>query len=66
MIFFSICLLLIGLLLLTQPEKMLRWTIRNRPGLADDKFVVSLTRWIGLGLMFMMGTAMLAMALQGR
>jgi hypothetical protein len=59
MIFWSICFLFIGLLLLAQPEKMLRWTIRANPDLADNKSVVVITRCIGVGLLGM-GIVMLA------
>ncbi|MEO8052179.1 MAG: hypothetical protein ABI833_17350, partial [Acidobacteriota bacterium] len=52
-----------GFLNVAQPEKMLRWTIRHRSDLTANKLVVALTRWIGLGLMFM-GAATLAMVLQ--
>jgi hypothetical protein len=54
MIFRSLCLLVVGLLSLVQPEKMLRRTIRDKPELADDKRAVIILRFIGAGL-FVMG-----------
>ena len=59
MIFWSLCFSLIGLLLLAQPEKMLRWTVRANPELADNKSVVVITRFIGVGLLGM-GLVMIA------
>lgn len=59
MIFWSMFFLLLGVLLLTQPVKMLRWTIRDNPELAENKSVVVITRLIGTGLLGM-GIVMLA------
>lgn len=50
MLFWSLCLSLIGMLLVTQPEKMLRWTIRDNPDIAHNKSAVVITRFIGIGL----------------
>lgn len=59
MIFWSMCFSFIGVLLLAQPAKMLRWTIRDNPELAENKSVVVITRLIGTGLLGM-GIVMLA------
>jgi hypothetical protein len=59
MLFWSLCFLVVGGLHLALPEKMLRWTIRANPELADKKSVVVITRFIGVGLLGM-GIAMLA------
>jgi hypothetical protein len=50
MLFWSLCLSLIGMLLVIQPEKMLRWTIRDNPDIAHNKSAVIITRFIGIGL----------------
>jgi len=59
MIFWSLCFVLIGILNLVQPVKMLRWTIRAHPELAENKSVIVITRLIGVGLLCM-GVTMLA------
>ena len=53
MIFWSSCLSFVGLLLLGQPVRMLRWTIRDNPELAENKLVLVITRFIGVGLLGM-------------
>lgn len=50
--------LLIGLMLLVQPEKMLRSTIPDKPELADYKPAVVIMRFIGVGF-FGVGLAIL-------
>jgi hypothetical protein len=42
-----------GLLLVLQPAKMLRWTVRTNPELAEDKSVLLMTRCIGVGFIAM-------------
>jgi hypothetical protein len=37
----------VGLALLVYPRNILRWTIRRHQWLADDRFTVGLTRFIG-------------------
>jgi len=59
MFLYSLFFLLIGLLLLVQPEKMLRLTIRDNPELAESKFAVVIKRCIGAGL-FGMGFQIIA------
>lgn len=51
MLLWSFVLAAIGILHLLQPAKMLRWTIRFNPGLADNRSVVITTRLIGLGVL---------------
>ncbi len=50
MILWSLFFLLIGLLLVVQPQKMLRWTLRANPELEDKKSAVVITRLIGVGI----------------
>jgi hypothetical protein len=59
MLFFSLCFAVAGLLLLLQPAVMIRWMIRDRPGLADDKSAVLVMRFVGVCLLGM-GYMMLA------
>ena|SRR5258707_925909 len=57
MLFFSLCFAVVGLLLLLQPARMIRWTIRDRPELADNKSAVLVMRFLGvwsLGMGYMM------------
>jgi hypothetical protein len=37
----------VGLALFAYPRTVLRWAIRRHQGLADDRFAVGLTRFIG-------------------
>jgi hypothetical protein len=55
----SLFFMLIGFLLLVQPEKMLLWTIRDHPELAGNKAATVIARLIGIGLLTM-GGVMLA------
>jgi hypothetical protein len=48
MLFFSLCCAVVGLLLLLQPARMIRWTIRDRRELADDKSAVLVMRFLGV------------------
>ena len=50
MLFVSLCLLLVGALAAVQPERMLRWTIREHLELARTKSATVTTRFIGIGL----------------
>ena len=45
--------LVAGVLLLLRPEKMLRWTARTNPEIASNRFVLTMTRLIGVGFMAM-------------
>ena len=56
----SSLLALVGLLHLLGPKKMLRWTIRTHPDLADNSTVVVITRLVGAGLL-LIGLIMLSM-----
>lgn len=40
-----------GALYLAVPAKMLRWTLRNSPGLAENKSVLITMRLVGLGIL---------------
>ena len=48
-LFFLVVFAVVGVLNLACPTKMLRWTLRRNPELADNKTVVLITRLIGLG-----------------
>ncbi len=50
MLLVSLCLSLVGTLVAVQPERMLRWTIREHPDLAREKSVIRMARLIGIGL----------------
>lgn len=50
MLLVSLCLSLVGTLIAVQPERMLRWTIREYPDLAREKSVIRMARLIGMGL----------------
>ena len=58
MIFWILCLGVSGLLFLITPARMLRWTLRRHPELADIRSVLLTARLIGLGL-FAMSSVML-------
>lgn len=53
MIYYSVLLGVIGVLFAAQPARMLRWTIRNHPELADNRGVLTIARLIGVGLLLM-------------
>ena len=51
MIFFTVLLAVIGAMHLAEPARMLRWTLRNNPELGENRAVLIVTRFIGLGLL---------------
>jgi hypothetical protein len=53
MLFFCLCFMIIGLLYLAQPARMLRWTIRTNPEIADNKSAIIFARFIAVGLIGM-------------
>jgi len=53
MIYYSVLLGIVGVLFAAQPARMLRWTIRNHPELADNQGVLIIARLIGVGLLAM-------------
>ncbi len=46
-LFWLLCALAVGLLLITQPRMMLRWLIRDHPELPDTKGALAIMRLIG-------------------
>jgi hypothetical protein len=53
MLFYALFLGAAGALQIAKPSMMLRWTLRNHPELADDRFALWITRLIGLALLCM-------------
>ncbi len=47
-----ICAIVVGVPTLLRPEQMLRRTLRDKPELADNSFVVLITRFIAAGFLF--------------
>lgn len=47
-----ICAIAIGVPTLLVPQQTLRWTLRQHPELADNSFVIRITRFIGAGFVF--------------
>jgi hypothetical protein len=53
MFFLALFLAVGGVLYIAKPAMMLRWTLRRNPELADDRFVIGITRLIGLAILCM-------------
>jgi hypothetical protein len=53
MIYYSALLGIIRVLFAAQPGRMLRWTIRNHPDVADNQGALVIARLIGVGLLAM-------------
>jgi hypothetical protein len=51
-LFWPVCAIAIGVPSLLRPEQILRRTLRDNPELADNSFVVLITRFIGAGFLF--------------
>jgi hypothetical protein len=51
LLFFMLLLATCGALYLALPAKMLRWTLRNNPELAENKAVLITMRLVGLGIL---------------
>jgi hypothetical protein len=58
-LFVAVFFLVSGFLWLMWPKKMIRWTIRTHPGLADEKSIVLIGRILGI---LMIGFALVVLA----